>query len=384
MDWQKMLISTDQLMGLKGLILSQVSLGAHTQSARQKHEFSALLDLLLSRLHGQINPDGGHKSRQPELHLTVMKLILECRMAASIATISEWPAIDDMLQKMASIAKMWRGGSGQFAHFHFGGQSNSADIEQILERCQPGRRIPQHAPDTGFTRLSAARTTLIIDTGITGDNITDKKSPWQANAPASLFAFELSTNNSPLLVNSGQTSADTRLNKALSQTVAHTALSLDGIDNVHRNSHIIHLDIGQAEGGVLMDGTHDSYLKSHGMLHRRRLFLSRGGNNLRGHDRLNYTGMPAQIPAEAIIRFHLHPRVSAARLKTNQILLKISGHRTGWLFKASGAKIFLDQSLYMEIMQRRSCQQIVLRCPADDIQTKGEINIRWAFTRHWT
>ncbi|MGB2464937.1 MAG: heparinase II/III domain-containing protein, partial [Candidatus Puniceispirillaceae bacterium] len=108
----------------------------------------------------------------------------------------------------------------------------------------------------------------------------------------------------------------------------------------------------------------------------------RDGNNLRGSDQLNYSGAPGQIPIEVIIRFHLHPQVSAARVKSKQILLKVHNQKAGWLFKCRGAETALDRSVYLDRNRRRSCQQIVLRCPASQIQTKGNLTINWAFTRH--
>ena len=377
MDWHRLKSGFDQLCALKGLILSQIMIPRSAAPARQMRDMTALLDLLIPRLQAQIYLDGGHKSRQPERHIEVMKLILECRVAMAYLGFSDMPAMLDILHKMTAITKMWRHGSGEFAHFQFAGNMPASEIEQILGRGGQ-RRVTHHAPDTGFIRLSAARTILIMDAGIgeMGGETFD--------APCSLFAFEMSVGQNLFIVNSGQTAAEARLNKALCQTSAHTAMTLDGLDNCHAQTRVIALEVGPADGGMLIDGCHDGYLKSHGVLHHRQIFLAKTGGNLRGRDRLDYTGEPGQIPAEAIVRFHLHPRVSAARLKSNQILLKIGGtnQKTGWIFKAKGGTVGLDNSVYMDRQTRLSCQQITVRCPADHIQTTGELVIGWAFTRH--
>ena len=183
-------------------------------------------------------------------------------------------------------------------------------------------------------------------------------------------------------MNTGQATSEPRLRRAFSQTAAHSALTLDGLDNQQPDTRTVHLDIGPADGGVLMQASHDGYVKSHGILHSRQLFLSRDGNNLRGSDQLDYSAAPGQIPVEVIIRFHLHPLVSAARVKSRQILLKIHGQKNGWLFKCRGAETSLDKSVYLDGQRRSSCQQIILRCPASQIQTKGSLTINWAFSRH--
>ena len=103
-----------------------------------------------------------------------------------------------------------------------------------------------------------------------------------------------------------------------------------------------------ADDGFLIEGLHDGYGKSHGIIHKRQLFLAKSGNSLRGKDTLSYTGAPGEIPTEAITRFHLHPLVSAAKIKQNQVLLKIHNQKTGWVFKCRGGEVFLDQSVYMD------------------------------------
>ena len=155
-----------------------------------------------------------------------------------------------------------------------------------------------------------------------------------------MFAFEFSVSNHQFIVNSGQTSPEPRLNRALCQTAAHSCLTLDGLDN-HRPlaglpASVQSLDVTTADDGFLIEGLHDGYGKSHGIIHKRQLFLAKSGNSLRGKDTLSYTGAPGEIPTEAITRFHLHPRVSAAKIKQNQVLLKIHNQKTGWVFKAAG------------------------------------------------
>ena len=383
LDWQRLYAPLDQLTALKGLILSQLVQIPEAGDVRRKREITALFDLTISKVRGQINPDGGHRSRQAEIHLDLLKLLIECRSVTSPLGITDMPILDDLIQKMAAMTKLWRDGSGHFSHFHFAGLSSAEDIDQVLSRCNAKGRIAQHAPDTGFARISAARSTLIIDTGKTSDAPTFKgRYKDSLHHAASRLAFEFSVGNAPFIVNTGQGAAEPRLRTAFSQTAAHTALTLDGLDNQHKETRTINFDIGPADGGFLMQATHDGYLESHGILHTRQLFLSRDGNNLRGCDQLHYSGAPGQIPVEVIIRFHLHPQVSAARVKSKQILLKVHNQKAGWLFKCRGAETALDRSVYLDKNRRSSCQQIVLRGPANQIQTKGNLTINWAFTRH--
>ena len=146
-------------------------------------------------------------------------------------------------------------------------------------------------------------------------------------------------------------------------------------------ANISGVEVGPAEGGLLAVASHDGYEASHGILHHRQIYLATGGANLRGSDRLEYTGAPGEIPRQAIIRFHLHPKVSAAMLGNGQVLMKIRGNRAGWIFKAANTTVSLDNSVFFDAGIRQSCQQIVLRTPISIIRTIGSNEVKWAFLR---
>ena len=148
-----------------------------------------------------------------------------------------------------------------------------------------------------------------------------------------------------------------------------------------RVASVAGLNIGPAEGGFLAVASYNGYAPSHGIIHQRKLYLTTGGGNLRGADRLEYTGAPGQIGRLATVRFHLHPRVTAAILNDQRILIKIRGNRTGWTFRANGT-VSLDTSLFFDISGRMNCQQIVVAMPLDAIRSVGAVDIKWAFQRN--
>jgi len=317
LDWQRLASPFDQLVALSGLVMSQVALNLPMQSQKGTKDITALLDLIVPKVKGQLNPDGGHKSRQPETNLALLRLLLECRVAMAHIGVTDRPDLAEITLRMAAITKMWRHGTGEFAHFHYAGRIPAQDIEQVIARCAIKGRVTSVAEDTGFVRLSAARSLVIMDTGVCKPARTES-SISELHPPASVFAFEFSVSNHQFIVNSGQTSPEPRLNRALCQTAAHSCLTLDGLDNhrPHANlpAAILNLEVSTAEDGFLIEGLHDGYVKSHGILHKRQLFLAKSGSSLRGRDKLSYTGAPGEIPSEALIRFHLHPRVSGAKL----------------------------------------------------------------------
>ena len=374
LDWQRLQDVSAQIPALKGLFIAQVML------ARDDKDLGALLDIILQKAKSLLNPDWGHKSRAPEQHLYLVRHLIELRQAVSLHDSSLLPPLDETITNMGNLLKLWRHNNGEFAHFQGAGKTSAAEIEEVLKKCGPKGKITTQAPHTGYLRLSAARNTLIMDAGT-----PVAPADTQTMSCASTLAFEFSVANARFIVGAGQYAADARLAKALSKTAAHSALTLDGIDSSDfsdgRFAEISDVEAGPADGGLLAIGTHNGYQASHGILHHRQLYLTSNGHNLRGADRLEYTGDPGEIPSFAELRFHLHPRVSAALLGDNRILLKIHGQKAGWIFKSAGGVPQLEPSLYFDNGRRTSCQQIVLTTPVANIRTIGEIEARWAFIK---
>lgn len=371
MDWPRLASVQLQISALKGLIVARTALGA------EKGEIDGLLAVLLPKLQQLLNADGGHVSRRPEAHLQLLRDIFECRIVAAQAAVQKNQPLEELIQQMALIARMWRHGDGSFGHFQGAGWTSATEIEDVLLRCGQRGRITQFAPQTGYIRLASGRNTLIMDAG-------SPTAPPPDGAAASL-SFEFSVANQQFIVNAGQCSNDTRLNRVLCQTSAHSTLSIDGADSSslesQRLARVTAADAGPTEGGLLAEARHNGYEQTHGLLHQRQLWLANGGGNLRGRDEVIYTGGPGEIPAEAIIRFHLHPKVSAARLSGGRVLLKITGQQAGWVFSVRGAETSLESSVYTEAGRRSSCQQIVLRCGLGDIRHSGVKVVAWAFLR---
>jgi uncharacterized heparinase superfamily protein len=371
MDWPRLDSLQQQIVALKGLIIARTALRG------EKREIEGLLDVLLPKLQKLLNPDGGHISRCPEDHLSLLRDIFECRIVAAQIGLERNPLLEDIIQQMALIARMWRHGNGSFAHFQGAGWTAASEIEDVLLRCGQRGRIAQLAPQTGYIRLASGRNTLIMDVG-------SPAAPPPKGAASSL-AFEFSVANQLFIVNAGQCSNDDRLNRVLCQTSAHSTLTIDTMNSSStdgsRLARILSAEAGPTEGGLLAEAGHNGYEASHGLIHQRQLWLANGGGNLRGRDELVYTGGPGELPAEAIIRFHLHPKVSAAPLSGGRVLLKITGQQAGWVFSVRGADTRLEASVYTEEGRRISCQQIVLRASLADIRHSGATSISWAFRR---
>ena len=370
LDWPRLYDRTAQLTALKGLFVGQSALGA------KPNDLVALLDLVLPLIDQLTRADGGHNSRMPDMHLRLMRDLLEIRNAAFSSGVETISQLDKKIAQMASICRMWRHANGQFARFNGAGMMTIEKIDETLSRAGQRGRVLQQAPYSGFIRFSSGRSTVIMDTG------TPQTSA--AVTGYGTLAFEFAVGQNLLVINPGQTATDSNLLRLLCSTKAHSTLSIDGQNSSNprknRLAKLSNVEIGPADGGLLAVTTHNGYESSHGILHHRHLFLATGGGNLRGADILEYTGAPGEIPRLATVRFHLHPRVTAAMLRNQRVLLKIRGNRTGWVFRSNAATT-LDNSLFFDGQNRMNCQQIVVNLALADLRTFSSKTIKWAFTR---
>ena len=371
-DWRRMRGLDDQIGALRGLVLAEAAMGA--DPAR----LDALVDILIPKLSAVTLPDGGHVSRMPDRHILLLRQLVEIRMATSLAG-ADGAALATTIERMGALVRMWRHGDGRIAHFNGAGRVPIGMIDETLSRSATRSKTMQQAPYSGFLRIGSGRTVVIMDAGEPVNTVDGTVTG------LGTLGFEMSVGPTQLVVNSGQMIADPTLRRVMCSTAAHSTVGLDNQNSSRlqdgRVATVSGVEVGEAQAGLLAVASHDGFERSHGILHHRKLYLRTGGANLRGADMLEYTGAPGEIPNLAYVRFHLHPRVTAAPLPNGTVLMKIRGSRMGWTFKAIGGTVEVDNSVYFEDGVRQASQQIIIKAMVSDIRTTGSHEIKWAFTR---
>ncbi len=133
-----------------------------------------------------------------------------------------------------------------------------------------------------------------------------------------------------------------------------------------------------SDDGMWLDGQHNYFNESHGYMALRRLYLSGDGLDLRGQDRfISADKTPSHKGAEFIVRFHLHPDVTATLQSGGMACLLITRSGRGWQFRAKGpdgSALYLEPSVFIgHNGYPEKTQQIVLVSHAGD-----ENGLRWA------
>ncbi|HSR70791.1 MAG TPA: heparinase II/III family protein, partial [Kiloniellales bacterium] len=383
------LTSAELVAATKGLILAGACL-PEGESWRAHG-----LSILRRELRRQILADGFHAERSPARHLAVLRDLIDIRAALHRAEAqagragsgegrpggSVVPAeLQAAIETMAPALRLFRHNDGGLALFNGSGEEESWRIDMVLQRAGGRRRAPSSAPESGFQRLRAGRTLVVLDAGAPPPPGFDRE------AHAGTLAFEMSVGRERVVVNCGARRGDPLWSRVQRTTAAHSTLTL-----ADTNSSELGVEVGlgrrarvgcthqdESEGSLWLEAEHDGYVRGFGLVHRRRLYLAADGADLRGEDRLIPKGGTARGGTYAI-RFHLHPQVQAGTARDGATILLRLAKGGGWQFRMSGAaSARLEPSVYLgragEI--RRSQQIVVSGVAAHDGAT-----VKWALQR---
>ncbi|HEX9964657.1 MAG TPA: heparinase II/III family protein [Allosphingosinicella sp.] len=341
---------------------------------------------LLRALAASLHDDGGLVSRSPDEQLLLVELLAQLR-AAYYAGERDMPeALVEALSGSAAALLGVTLGDEALSSWQGGNMGSRRRIAAAVEGSGVRARPLGQPRGWGYQRLEAKSTIALFDAA--------PPPPTRAFAGgcASTLAFELSEAESRLVVNCGGPglaagALPAELAHALRSSAAHSTLTLGD-----RNSTAVHDDgslgkgVSQVElardstaGVVMVEASHDGYVRRFGLVHQRQLTLAADGRELRGQDLLTLQGRRRRSePIPFAVRFHLHPDVEAATTADGQgALLRVRG-RTVWQFRCRGGRLAIEDSLWIDGDARlRETSQLVVggESPSDGTA------IAWIFRR---
>ena len=344
------------------------------------------LRLLPGELERQFFADGGHVERSPAQHLLAVQDLIEIRNLLHGAEIAAPTQLALVLERACQALRFWRHQDGGLALFNGTREEPAALVDLVLHHGQARGRAPMLLQDTGFHRMQGSRTLVIVDCGAppagrAPDLTTGLPRAGDRFAHAGTLSFELSVGRDRLIVNCGAApAAEPVWRDALRATAAHSTLTLADTNSAElkdeglgRRPERVAVDRQEQDHAHWLEVTHDGWRRPFNAIHRRTLYLAEGGDDLRGEDVVELPGGVTET-LSWVVRFHLHPGVSASLVEDESaVLMRLpSGH--GWQLRARGARITLEQSVYAAAETRRT-QQVVLHAEPD-----AEA-VRWAISR---
>jgi uncharacterized heparinase superfamily protein len=366
------------LVALKGGMAAAVALEEETWLAR-------CVRFLPQELERQFHADGGHVERSPAQLLAAIQDLIEIRNLLHGAGVEAPPMLAAMLDRAAPALRLMRHADGGLALFNGTREEPAAMLDLVLTQAQSRGRAPAALPETGFQRLAAGRTLVICDCGAPP---AARREAGPAGLPrgadrfahAGTLAFEMSIGRDRLIVNCGAApAAEAAWRDALRATAAHSTLVLADTNSselraegLGRRVETVEADRQDSAGAQWLDAAHDGWLRAFGLRHRRRLYLSESGDDLRGEDLLE-ADREVAVPG-FVLRFHLHPGVVASLQQDEAGVLLRLPSGAGWRLRAKGARVAIEESVHLAAEARRS-QQVALHAEP------GSGGVQWAISR---
>jgi uncharacterized heparinase superfamily protein len=349
---------------------------------------------LSDELRRQILPDGGHVSRNPGALIELLIDLLPLRQTFAARNIAPPAALLNAIDRMMPMLRFFRHGDGSFALFN-GMSGAPSDLLATLLAYDDTRGIPMaHMPHTGFQRLEAGATTLIVDTG------PPPPSNLSEEAHAGCLSFELSSGLNRIVINCGtpSTSRDTwrafaRTTPAHSTLTCHETSSCQFVEQsamkrllqgapIVGGPRNVESSRDTVDDGERLTASHDGYLARFGLIHRRVLTIAPDGARLEGEDTLAPApgGRMKGSRIDYALRFHLHPSIKASRLSDGHGVMLVLQNREVWTFDAPADRVDLEDSVFLAGNDgpRRSAQ-IVIRQNAREAPS-----VHWSFVRSAT
>ncbi|MCC6887064.1 MAG: heparinase II/III family protein [Hyphomicrobiales bacterium] len=329
--------------------------------ANQARHIKLAIKRLSDELERQILPDGGHISRNPGALIELLIDLLPLRQVFTARNVAPPPALLHAIDRMMPMLRFFRHGDGNFALFNGMGPTRSDLLGTVLAYDDARGTPVSNAAHSGYQRLEATGTVVIMDTG--------KPPPLAASqeAHAGCLSFELSAKYNRIIVNCGlPTTGRDSWRQVARATSAHSTATLNDVSSCRfiesgairrllQGAPIIggprHVDVAREvsdSGAQVLRTAHDGYVGAFGIVHHRALLLSADGNRLDGEEL--FQAANGEIPASHdhfALRFHLHPSVKASRLQDSHGAMLVLPNKEVWTFNAYEDRIELEESVYL-------------------------------------
>ena len=342
---------------------------------------------LVKELSDQILPDGGHVSRNPLAIISILLELLPLRQTFLSRDMVPPEGMNLAIERMMPMLRFFRHPNGSFAHFNGAGATPADSLATILAYDDTRGAPVCDASFSGYQRMEAGQSVLIMDTG-------DTPPPEQsATAHAGTLSFEMSSGTAPMVVNCGTPAPQHEGWRELARsTAAHSTLviqdhstckiapkrfDLEGrplICPETRTRYERFLDRGQET----ICASHDAYGPEFGIRHNRQIWLAIDGRRLDGRDEMEAIGKGITRAKDSFaIRFHLHPSVELEFSEDRDCVYLGLNNGEIWKFISQEVDPYIEESVYLsDIHGIRKTSQLVIYGHASHVPT-----VNWFFER---
>lgn len=381
--------SRDGLPRLQALIvLNYATLCMQGQSSNLRADARRLID----ELRAQILPDGCHVSRNPGALIELLADLLPLRQLFSARNLQPPSALNNAIDRMMPMLRFFRHADGNFAQFNGMGPT-PVDLLATVLAYDDARGTPvSNAPHSGYQRIDAGQTALLMDTGRPPPVALSQE------AHAGCLSFELSWKQHRLVINCGLPAVNKETWRQVARaTAAHSTVTFNDTSScrflesgpfrrllsgmpIVTGPRNVQVEREDTPDGAMLRMSHDGYANDFGVIHSRTIRLGTDGAALDGEDSFTPPAgraFSARAGDEFAIRFHLHPAIKASRLSDGRGVILLMPDREVWTFATYGDAVEIEESVFLAGNDgpRRAVQIVIYG------HAREHAKVRWSF-RH--
>lgn len=306
-------------------------------------------------LERQILSDGGHASRSPRLVLDLLLDLLPLRQTYINLGHDIPQRLIPTIDRMYPALRFFRHQDGDLALFNGASATPATELLAVLRYDETSGKPSKSLPYLNYHRLSAADTTVIVDTG----------APTTAQAAhaahAGCLAFEMSAGRHRYIINAGSPKFAGRSYRTLARaTAVHSTVTLNETSSAKLSKSPFGATVmdpfnvlncerrDDNQGNDWLSATHDGYLASFGYLHAREIGMNVKGTKIKGHDQFLLADGASRArysELSATARFHIHPSISLSRIDDETVLMD-APDGDAWLFTAPGLAVEIEEDIF--------------------------------------
>jgi len=335
------------------------------------------LDFLKRQLDEEILTDGGLISRNPARHAELLRALIDLRSAFRSAQLEIPHELELSITRMVPVLKFFRHGDGRLAVFHGGGEGSSLMLEASLTLAEVRGRVLKRLPQTGYERLTAGRSLLLVDAGAPPPRGFDQE------AHAGLLSFEFSVGRERLIVNCGAGPlGDPEWRRAMGATAAHSTVTLSDTNacellpdgGIGHRPRKVTAQRYEQEDMQFVELAHDGYYARQHVMIQRLLGLSKDGEQLLGREVI--AGPPGR---DYTVRWHLHPSVTALLVQGGGSVLLRTASGIGWRLRLESSSV--DLALEASVYCAEGAVRRTLQIRATGRTREDPTIVEWTLTR---
>lgn len=298
-----------------------------------------LLDKALARLPRALSitvgADGGHATRRPDRALELLFDLQTLDDAMAQRGLAAPEAVQRSIDRLAGAVQFFTLADGSLATFHGGVARTAPYVAAARAQDEAGGR-PLPSQLGGYERLDAPGLQMMADVAAPPAGV------WSRSACAHPLAVQVLAGGRRLIdAGAGRLIRDCATievgERGVGEVLAgHVARSLG--PRLVDTDILVDAQRHEAPGALWLDLAHQGWMRRHGLVHQRRLYLDTEASELRGEDRLTPTAR-AQGPdgrhfVPYALRFPLHPGVQAMVSQDKRsVLLRLPGPGPGWILR---------------------------------------------------